>query len=375
MQRSLALSLAVLLLVAPLAGAATAAGSGFSIAVETYNVTFTSQVIQKSVSIPANGSISINITKPAGFWSNHTAYMVVAVSNVTSNIQLAAYAGAQQVAQATVVPLSSAYTQTLPPNTDKITLSSGAVANATVTVYLVSDSVQFKLSLNKTSVTLQRGGHAEIGLTLEQVSGGPVYVWPTVQADYPLLANVYYIDANGHRVPWNSQTAPVSKGSGWKQNGLTTIDWPEDGTAKSNTAHVRIYFYADPNGVNPESAQLVAAVELSGPMTGNVANLASQHNVSAKTLGIGIIALFALFLLFSGGGKHGRGRRGSLAGSPLLLLLLLAALAIGLGLIHVNLSVGNIDWKMLGLGIVALLLFLMMAKPAAFRKAARRIGL
>jgi len=369
----LALALVALMAAFP-ALAAAATGTSFSVAaVETYNVTFTSQIIQKSVSIPANGSISINITKPSGFWSNHTAYMVVAVSNVTSNIQLAAYAGTQQVAQATVVPLSSAYTQTLPPNTDKITLSSGSVANATVTVYLVSDSVQFKLSLNKTSITLQRGGHAEIGLTLEQTAGGPVYVWPTVQADQPLLANVYYLDANNRRVPWNSQTAPATSGRDWKQTGIITIDWPEDGVAKSNTAHVRIYFYADPEGVNPESAQLVAAVELSGPIAGNVANLATGNKIDAKVLGLGVIALLALFLLL-GGGKHGRGRRGTGTPNALLLLVLFAAMAIGLGLVDVNVH-PSIDWKMLGIGIVALLLFLMMAKPNAMRKAARRIGL
>ncbi len=358
-------SFAILFLLAALMAPAIAAGAaspGLTVSVQTFKTSFMIELYhENSVAIPANGSITVDVNIPSYLNASDVAAIHIIAENVSGEIQLAAYAGNDTVASGTIVPLSSTYHTTLPPNTTKIVLSSRAAANATITVYLQTTDAEFKLTLERHAVLVERGGTARVNLTLEQVSGPELYVWATEQADYPLIAQTYYMSGS-LALPWDSQHAVVMS-PGFKRAGYVQIDWPEDGVAKNSTATVKVYFWADLNGVNPESAQLVAVVDLSGSISDTIAHLTTNENSKYISFGIGAIAAFLFAMLIFG--KKG-GRRGTANGMAPVILILIALAAIGLtaGLIDFNPHV-DIDAKYLGIGILAILALIMLIRQGA----------
>ncbi len=59
--------------------------------------------------------------------------------------------------------------------------------------------------------------------------------------------------------------------------------------------------------------------------------------------------------------------------NPGLLLLIITIASVALAFIDVD--VGDVDWKMLGLGAVGAFALLVMVKPGLVQRAARRLGL
>ena len=369
-QRSsiLAVFLLGILLAVPLVGIAE---NQLAVNVETYKVSFTIEAANQTVSIPANGTVTIDVNIPSYLNASDVAAVHVVADNISGEIQLQAYSGNNTVATATIVPLGSGYHQTLPPTVDKIVLSSSAVANATIKVYLETSQAEFRIILNKTSISLAPGEQADIGITVEQLSGPKLYTWFTEQYTEPLQAEVYY-KSGTILVPWDSQHAIVSQGQGWTKDGIARIIFREDGKVTSDVATVKLYLWADLNGVNPESAQLVAVVDLSGSITDTLASLSTSDNDKYISFGVGAIIAFIAAALVLG---KGRGRRGQVNDKALVLLILVVLGAIGLsfGLFDVDMKF-SLDPKFLGIGILAVLAVILLIKqgtvpaPKAVRK-------
>ena len=349
-----ALALAVLMLATPQAWAA--GNINFNIEGKTFTARLYHTVYNASTSIPANGSVTINITTPKGWNASDVDAVLVVAKNVSGEISLSAYAGTTQVASATIVPLSTGYTQTLPPDTTKITLSATNAATAQITVYVVSNEVKFELNINTTSVMVPLGGTSSVTGTLKQVSGPPGQVWAAWSQPSPLKVNVLWDDI---KLP--ASEAINTTGAGWSKPFRVIID-ATNVTQESNFA-VQVAFYYDEQGVsiqNSTSKQLVAQLSLTGDLTGianNADDIVSSGNLwKYAAAGIGILVIAFLGLLLLGGKK---GRRGAIKGEGSLILLLfifLAAIGASLAYLRPEMAMA----ALVGLGAFAIMFALLI---------------
>ncbi len=351
---AVALALAVLMLATPLAWAS--GNIGFTVETQTFSARLYHTVYNASTSIPANGSVTINITTPTGWNASDVDAVLVVAKNVSGEISLAAYAGTTQVASATIVPLSTGYTQTLPPDTTKITLSATNAATAQITVYVVSNEVKFELNVSSKTVTIAMGDTGYVTGTLKQLSGPPGQVWATWSQPSPLKVNVLWDDI---KLPAGE---PINTtGAGWSKPFRIIID-ATNVTQESNFA-VQVAFYYDEQGVsiqNSISKQLVAQLSLTGDLTGIAGSADSIVNNGSiwkyVAAGIGILVLAFLGMLLLGGKK---GRRGTIKGEGSLILLLFIFLAaIGASLAYLKPEMAMA--ALVGLGAFAIMFALLI---------------
>ncbi len=372
----LAAVLSALLVAAPALAAVAAPTASVTISTYTKKVSFYVPVVDENVSIPANATKAFNVTLPQ--WKPSDVEAVIVVVKTDAKLGLAAKdVNGSVLATADVVPLGTAYTVTLPPTTTTVELSAPPeeAANATIQVYLQSNDAEFELTPETNSVTLTAGQAAYVAFTVKQLSGPSVFVY--FNTVYPssvegFTASMLHSDKSSS---YEGTAGGVwTSGSGWTDTAYLRLYW--DGSGQETNVNVEVILYADPDGPDgPATPMAVAQVNLSMPASPAAAADVAAHlkSIDAKWLGIGVIFLLFLFLL-AAGGKHGR--RGTAApGGVLLLLFLLAVLALAAGFFNLHADVGSIDWKAVGIGVVALLLFLMLAKPHAVRKVASRIGL
>ena len=360
----LALALVAVLVAAP---ALAASQIAVTLSSETYTAQFTIPVYNASINLAANTSQTINVTLPNNWSKNDIDYILVHVET-DAPIHLSAVTNGTVVASADVVPLSSGYTVTF-PYSDQIRLAAAQqAAQAVVAVYLVSNDVEFTLNLESNTVKLYPNQSAFVKMNITQKNGPKVFVYFNTVYNFNISGFNAQVFKNDKATPYEgSAYGKWTTGAGWTDTAYLRLYW--DGSGQETNLIIQVILYADPDGPDgPVRPMSVASISLDAPLPAAIANAAKK--IDAKKIGIGIIALFALFLLL-GGGK--RGRRGTGTPNAMILLILVAALAIGLGLIDVDVH-PSIDAKMLGIGIIALLLFLMMAKPGAFQKAARRLG-
>ena len=367
----LAAFLAVLLLAGPLAAAASAIV--LEPVVQTFNITLTVPVFNQTVQLAANSTYTISVSLPANWTSEDIQAIHVIAQNIAGQINLVAKdANGTNIATGTIVPLASGYHQTLPPTTKTIELSSGAAANATIIVLVQSKPIRAEVQLYETKVSVEPGAatwaHGKISIT-----DGPagIFVWTQTTATSPLQAKTYAAYYNPGDVPdpkkeWDSNPVYFD-GPGVSKEFSVLVD---AGNATNGTYTVTVNFYASPefsgestSSASTDNAEFIATVQLSGTLQG-VATGESLKNIDYKSLGIGAAAALFLALLFLGGGKGGRrGASGGL-GPVVLLLLVLAAIGFSAGLIDVDTKL-DVDPKMLGVGILAVMALLFLIKQGA----------
>ena len=369
MQRARSLGiLAVLLALVALAPIGLAANTlSINAEVHTFNITIVKPIFNKSITIAANGTYTINVTLPKNWTSKDVAAIHVVAEGVTNQFTLAAKAGnGTTLATGTVVPLSSGWQMTLPPETSKIELSTTNAANATIIVYVQSDPVTFKVSLDQNSVSLKIGDTAWVHGSITQTSGPPVFLWGKIEVTNPLKANAYWGTYNtGDVPPSNSDigNSQYTDGANWTGKFSIFLDATSLTEKDKGTYKVTLLFYASPDyGEESTNAQLVATVNLAGTLSNDGFLNLNTSNVDAKSVGIGAVVALVFALVFMGhGGKHGR-RRGTAPGASILIILvLIAAIGLAAGLIDIQ-TRWNLDPKMLGVGILAMLALILLIR-------------
>ena len=385
---ALAVILGVLILLGPLSLVGMAASNVVVLTpkVMEFNATLTEVVFNQTVSIAANGTYTINVTLPSNWSSSDVAAVHVAAKGVSSSISLTALdASGATLATATIVPLSTVYHTVLPANTVQIKLAAQNAANATITVYVQSNPVNFKLSLTASQVTidLTKRDHAWLQGTLQQTSGPSGYVWGYIHGSYYPLNVKGYWGAYSDTAPPPAAPAYISDsekttGAGWSKSISIYIDASQLKTSTVTSANYTIYidFYYDskppstPIPTSAPNALHVASITLAGNLTDNILKLkADIENVDWKSLGVGAVVVLVIGLLFLGA-RASRGRRGSASPAVLLILVLvlLAGLGFALGLMDFDLKTKyEIDPAMLGVGMLAALALLLMVKAGYVR--------
>ena len=311
--RSIALTIGLLavlgmLLATPLGYAATALS--VKAEVHTFNITIVKPVFNQSITLAANSTYTINVTLPKNWTPSDIAAIHVVAEGVTSQFSLAAKAGNGTVlATGTVVPLSSGWQMTLPPDTAKIELSTENPANATIVVYVQSDPIKFKVSLEKDSITMKIGDTAWVHGVIQQVSGPPVFLWGKLEVTSPLKASAYWGTYNTGDVPDPNKaigTSVYTDGANWTGKFSIFLDATGLTEKDKGTYKVTLLFYASADyGEESTNAQLVATVNLAGTLSNDGFLNLNTSNVDAKSVGIGAVValLFALVFLPHKGGK------------------------------------------------------------------------
>ena len=365
--------LAVLLALVALAPIGLAANTlSINAEVHTFNITIVKPVFNKSITIAANGTYTINVTLPKNWTPSDVAAIHIVAEDVSTQFTLSAKdVNGTVLATGTVVPLSSGWQMTLPPDTAKIELSTENPANATIVVYVQSDPIKFKVSLEKDSITMKIGDTAWVHGVIQQVSGPPVFLWGKIEVTNPLKANAYWGTYNTGDVPDPNKaigTSIYTDGANWTGKFSIHVDTTSMSEKEKGTYKVTLMFYASPDyGEESTNAQLVATVNLAGTLSNDGFLNLNTSNVDAKSVGIGaVVALvFALVFMGHGSGRHGR-RRGTVSPGAgiLILLVLIAAIGLAAGLIDVQTRF-NIDPKMLGVGILAMLALILLIRQGA----------
>ena len=368
MQKARSIGLATLLLaIVALAPIGLAANTlSINAEVHTFNITIVKPIFNKSITIAANGTYTINVTLPKNWTSKDVAAIHVVAEGVTNQFTLAAKAGnGTTLATGTVVPLSSGWQMTLPPDTAKIELSTTNAANATIIVYVQSDPVTFKVSLDQNSVSLKIGDTAWVHGVIQQVSGPPVFLWGKLEVTSPLKASAYWGMYNSGDVPPSNSdigNSQYTDGANWTGKFSIHVDATSMTEKDKGTYKVTLLFYASPDyGEESTNAQLVATVNLAGTLSNDGFLNLNTSNVDAKSVGIGAVVALVFALVFMGhGGKRRRGTVSPGAGI-LILLVLIAAIGLAAGLVDVQTRF-NIDPKMLGVGILAMLALILLIR-------------
>lgn len=390
---ALAVILGVLILLGPLSLVGMAASNVVVLTqkVMEFNATLTEVVFNQTVSIAANGTYTINVTLPSNWSSSDVAAVHVVARGVSSSIDLTALdANGATLATATIVPLSTDYHTVLPANTVKIELAAQNAANATITVYVQSNPVQFQLSLTAKQVTidLTKTDHAWLQGTLKQTSGPSGYVWGYIHGSYYPLDVKGYWGAYSDTAPPPAAPAYISDsekttGAGWSKSISIYIDASQLKTSTVTSANYTIYvdFYYDskppstPIPTSAPNALHVASITLAGNLTDNILKLKTNlENVDWKSLGVGAVVVLVLGLVFLGVMEKGRkGRRGSASPVTILVLILviLAGAGLALGLMDFDLKTKySLDPMYLGIGMLAMLSLILMFK-AGYAKVPR----
>jgi len=370
--RSLGILAVLLALVALAVVPAIPASAGnvvvVSVKPQVFNATISAVIYNQTVNVTTNGTtIDLSQYYNMSQWKN--ASMIMTITGLNTSITVKALAGTTTVFNGQVTPLASGEYATVLPLADKIELS-GAETSVTLTITVKAD-VTFYVHFVNTTAVATPGGKYIFPFTVEQSGGGPVYtVWQfdDGQTALKLNAKVYYVDSNHQLHIWTDESHPIkTTGDGWKANGQVEVTIPADAKT-GDKYYLTISLYASPTGEFGLNAQLVAKVTLSSGDAGNAStssNLGAKiHSIDAKSLGIGAVVALVFALVFMGhGGKHGR-RRGT-ATSPgvgiLILLVLIAAIGLAAGLIDVQTRF-NIDPKMLGVGILAMLALILLIR-------------
>ena len=354
----LAAVLSALLAAAPVLAAAAANGVVYVSGPSHVEVPIYYTVVNaKNVSIDANGTYVLNVSVPSG-WTPE-AVIVNINTNETGARITALDANGTALASADIVPLSTGYYISLPGNTSKVKITSlGAVWHGTITV-LVESSVKFDFEWPQKITVVNGTGKATV--KVKQVAGPPgqIFIVETEQK-----FDVYFDDPTPE---YTDDHMVETTGAGWSADvPMVVLSSAAPGTFK---IPIYVYFKAK-GGVQTEVAEVNLGINLPGGGGNGGSSATAALHVNAKWLGLGIIFLLFLFLL-----AGGKGRRGIAApGGILLLLLLIGVAALALGLVDVDVH-PNVDWKAIGVGVIALLMFLFMAKPGMAKKAAERLGL
>jgi len=145
-------------------------------------------------------------------------------------------------------------------------------------------------------------------------------------------------------------------GAGWSEN-IPLIVTASSVSPGSYSVSFKVYFQ-DQNGLKAELATYGMSITLNSQGQGQ-ATVQPVDEGKGKWMyaGIGVVVGLIFAMLFIG---NNRGRRG-MAPAWLILLIALAALAFAAGLMDVNFNF-NVDPVWLGVGIIALLALFMMSR-------------
>lgn len=258
-------------------------------------------ILRQDVSIDANSTKYINYTLPGWVES-----VVVVIDNATDSVVLEALdSNDSVVATATVVPLSSGYSITLPGSATKLALKNnlGSIWSGTVTI-VVQATVKFEIPLDGKTITITEhpdgGIYGEIQLNIKQISGPPGYL---AVREFDSKFDSYFIDTTPER---SSDHEVETTGAGWSETVpfrvVAYVDQP--GTY---THSLDIYFTVQDNSGSGPLEYKVSSYQMSVSMTGQGSGTGtvtedSGFRISWGSLGIGIVAGLLLVLLL--------GRRG-----------------------------------------------------------------
>lgn len=344
--------LLAILLITPIGAAASTAT--VTIDVQSFTAQFTLQVYNATLSLAANTTQSITVSLPSN-WTSSDIQAVIVHVNTDQKLSLAAKdANGTQIAAADVIPLSSGYTVTLPPETATIDLTASQAAQASVTVYLQSVNVTFTLTPSSDSITVYPNDPAWMSISVKQTGGPKVYVY--FNLDYNrsngFTASIFQSDK---ATPYNDATnGKWTSGQGWTDTAYLRLYW--DGSGNDTSKQVKIILYADPDGYNgPYRPMSVAVINLAGSFPVSSTEIVAKLEQNKMALyGVGIVVFLILVAAVLFGGK---GRRGGIAPSLLLLLVFAAALAIAVTVVRPEMAAA------MGVGIaVFLILLLLQAK-------------
>lgn len=295
--------LAALLAAAPvLAAAASTGGLTFTVETQTFKASVGMPVFNESVSIPANGTYTINVSLPKGWTEKDVAAVYVVAYNASGRIQLSAKdANGTVIASGTIVPLSSGYTQTLPPNTSVIELSASEAANATIVVYVDSQPVSFTLSFDKSELHVEMGNDAWLHGTLKQLEGPAGYVFFTWDIPDPLSGGVYWSQSTADPADVNS--AIQTSGAGWSHDVYLHVDASKVSQEDNFNVVVHAYYSPTDPSSGHQMEQMVATVTLASvyafSTTTSSAGHANGQAVRYALYGFGAVVFLGLLLLFA----------------------------------------------------------------------------
>ncbi len=290
---SLAFLAALAVALAALAPAAGASGQlAFNVSTHTFKASVSVPVFNQTVSIPANGTYTINVSLPEGWTASDVAAIYVTAYNATGQIGLAAKdANGSQVASGTIVPLSSGYTQTLPPETATIELSATEAANATIIVYVDSKPVEFALTFDSSELHVEMGGDAWLHGVIKQLAGPAGYVFFDWSIPSPLAGGVYWARDTASPASGSLKTS----GAGWSHDVYLHIDASKVDQESNFNVVIHAYYTTGDNG----PVVTVATVQLSGVYADSAGGDADGNTARYALYGFGAVVILGLLLLFA----------------------------------------------------------------------------
>jgi len=281
--------------------------------------------------------------------------VVVKVSSTASGAKLVALdANGTQIATADIVPLSSGFSMTFPGNTASVEIQNLATSvwQGTITI-LVQSTIKFNFTFPD-QITVQNG-QGQGTVFARQVSGpaGKIFI-----LDSSTKFDVKFKDPTPE---YSGDYMVETTGAGWSDN-IPLVVTAGSVSPGSYSVSFKVYFQ-DQNGLKAELATYSMSITLNSQGQGQATVQPVDEGSSKwKYAGIGVVAGLILAMLFLGGG---RGRRGT-APAWLILLVMLAVIAFAAGLLDIHVNT-HIDPVWLGVGIIALLALFMMSRQGLIK--------
>jgi len=343
--------LAIALLLAP----AIALANTATVQVYTEKAILQVSVYESAVSYAANGSIDINVSVPS-WLSGYVDAVVVHIYNASGQTQLAAYdANNTQLATASVVPLSSGYSVTLPADTTKVTLSGSQAWSGTLKI-VVESTIEFQVT-PPTQITIANG-QGEGLAHIKQVSG------PAGQIYLVELDPNFDISFRDETPEYQGDTFVETTGAGWEADVPIVVTT----SAQPGTYNVDVTMYFKAQDVGAlEVATLSFTFDLSGDTGTGSGSTTTTSTTSesiidqikadptkAALIGVGILVFFALIIMAFSGGK---GKKGAikLTGELYIILMMMFVAVIGVAITMLDKTMA----LALGVGVAAFMILLM----------------
>lgn len=255
-------------------------------------------IVRQDVSVAANSTKYINYTLPGWVES-----VIVYIDNASDSVTLEALdANDSIVASATVVPLSSGYSVTLPASATKIALKNnlGSVWSGTITI-VVQATIEFDIPLDGVTITVAEhpdGIYGEAQLNIRQISGPSGYL---AVRELDTRFDSFFIDPTPER-PNDHEVETL--GGGWSETvPFRVIAYVNQPGTYTHELHVFFHTNDDTGPLEVEIASYTMTLQMNtdNTGTGTITEDDNGAGVGWKWLGVGMIAALVLVWLFRGG--------------------------------------------------------------------------
>ncbi len=347
------LVIALLLALAPLA---VAADGTATLTVSKEQAILQYVVYEGAVSYAANSSHSIDISIPEWLEGYVDVIRVIIYSASASSTLTAIDANGSVLLTADIVPLSTAYGITVPPETAQIQLGGSEAWEGTIKI-VVESSIEFEVT-PPSQITVS-GGKGEAPAHIKQVSGPPGEIY-LIELDPNF--DIAFKDTTPE---YSGDTHVETTGAGWEADVPIVVTT----AAQPGTYYVEVsmYFKAMEEASPVEVAKLSFTVDLSSSEEGGEEGGGEWSWEDIKSdptklalIGLGAIVVIGLMMVVAGGGRKGMASLGSEA-VIVLLMLLVAVIGVAITMLDKTMALA------LGVGVGAFMILLVFLAAGKLR--------